>query len=70
MGIKPLYMARLGEDLFFGSELKSILIHTEIERRLSMAGLDCYLSLNYVPCPWTLIDGSRKASARALARMA
>ena len=60
MGIKPLYIARNGEDLFFGSELKSILIHPEIERRLSMAGLDCYLSLNYVPSPWTLVDGIEK----------
>ena len=25
-----------------------------------MAGLDCYLSLNYVPCPWTLVDGIEK----------
>jgi asparagine synthase (glutamine-hydrolysing) len=60
MGIKPLYIARGGEDLFFGSELKAILIHPEIERRLSLAGLDCYLSLNYVPCPWTLVDGVEK----------
>jgi len=60
MGIKPLYIARHREDLFFGSELKAILIHPEIERRLSMEGLDCYLSLNYVPCPWTLIDGIKK----------
>ena len=60
MGIKPLYIARYGEDLFFGSELKAILIHPEIERRLSMAGLDCFLSLNYVPCPWTLVDGIEK----------
>lgn len=60
MGIKPLYIAREGEDLFFGSELKAILIHPEIERRLSMEGLDCYLSLNYVPSPWTLVDGIKK----------
>lgn len=60
MGIKPLYIARHGEDLFFGSELKAILVHPEIERCLSMAGLDCYLSLNYVPCPWTLVDGIEK----------
>lgn len=60
MGIKPLYYMRRGEDLFFGSELKSILIHPEIERKLSLEGLDCYLSLNYVPCPWTLIDGVKK----------
>jgi asparagine synthase (glutamine-hydrolysing) len=44
MGIKPLYLAKYGEDLLFGSELKAILIHPEVERRLSMEGLDCYLS--------------------------
>ncbi|MGH9829484.1 MAG: asparagine synthetase B family protein, partial [Blastocatellia bacterium] len=57
MGIKPLYIARRGGDLFFGSELKAILIHPEIDRRLSLDGLDCYLALNYVPSPWTLIEG-------------
>jgi asparagine synthase (glutamine-hydrolysing) len=60
MGIKPLYLAKYGEDLLFGSELKAVLIHPELERRLSMEGLDCYLSLNYVPCPWTLVDGVEK----------
>ncbi len=43
MGIKPLYIAHRGEDIFFGSELKAILVHPEIDRRLSLAGLDCYL---------------------------
>jgi asparagine synthase (glutamine-hydrolysing) len=60
MGIKPLYFARRGADLFFGSELKAILIHPEIERQLSLNGLDCYLSLNYVPSPWTLVEGIEK----------
>ncbi len=60
LGIKPLYISRVGEDLFFGSELKAILIHPEIERRLSLAGLDCYLSLNYIPSPWTLVEGIEK----------
>ncbi len=60
VGIKPLYIARQGEELFFGSELKAILVHPEIERRLSLSGLDCYLSLNYVPAPWTLVDGIEK----------
>ena len=60
MGIKPLFFARRGEDLFFGSELKAIFVHPEIERRLSLEGLDCYLSLNYVPSPWTLVDGIEK----------
>jgi asparagine synthase (glutamine-hydrolysing) len=60
MGIKPLYIARRGEDLYFGSELKTIFVHPEFERRLSLAGLDCYLSLNYVACPWTLVEGIEK----------
>ena len=60
LGIKPLYFARRGEDLYFGSELKTIFVHPEIERRLDPAALDCYLSLNYVPCPWTLIEGVEK----------
>jgi asparagine synthase (glutamine-hydrolysing) len=60
MGIKPLYFALNGEDLCFGSELKAILIHPEIERTLSLEALDCYLALNYIPQPWTLIDSIRK----------
>jgi len=60
MGIKPLYIARRGEDLFFGSELKTIFVHPEFERRLSFAGLECYLSLNYIPCPWTMVEGIEK----------
>ena len=53
-------IARRGDDLYFGSELKAILVHPEIERWLSQDGLDCYLSLNYVPAPWTLVEGIEK----------
>ena len=60
VGIKPLYIARRGRDLFFGSELKAILANPEIERQLCLNGLDCYLALNYVPCPWTLVEGVEK----------
>ncbi len=60
LGIKPLYIAERGDELYFASELKGILIHPEIERQLSLEGLDCYLSMNYVPCSWTLIEGVEK----------
>jgi asparagine synthase (glutamine-hydrolysing) len=60
MGIKPLYIARRGEELFFASELKALFVHPEIDRRLSLAGLDCYLSLNYIPAPWTMVEGIGK----------
>jgi asparagine synthase (glutamine-hydrolysing) len=62
MGIKPLYITRLGEDLLFGSELKALFVHPEIDRRLSLQGLDCYLALNYIPSPWTLVEGIEKLS--------
>jgi len=60
MGIKPLYIARQEEELFFASELKALFVHPEIDRRLSLAGLDGYLALNYIPSPWTLVDGIEK----------
>ena len=60
MGIKPLYIFHRGRDLYFGSEVKTILHHREIERRLDRNGLGYYLSLNYVPAPYTLVDGVEK----------
>jgi len=60
MGIKPLYICRRGDDLYFGSELKAILVHPAIERRMNVQGLHHFLSLNYVPGPFTLIEGIEK----------
>jgi asparagine synthase (glutamine-hydrolysing) len=60
MGIKPLYIARQEAELFFASELKALFVHPEMDRRLSLDGLDCYLALNYIPSPWTLVDGVEK----------
>ncbi len=60
MGIKPLYLHQRGQELYFGSELKAILIHPEIDRRIDTTGLGYYLSLNYTPCPYTLVDGIEK----------
>lgn len=60
VGIKPLYLHRRGRDLYFGSELKAILEHPEVDRRLDPVGLHFYLSLNYVPTPYTLVEGIGK----------
>jgi asparagine synthase (glutamine-hydrolysing) len=60
IGIKPLYYARSGDDFYFGSELKAILAHPGIGRRLDLEALGYYLSLNYVPGPRTLIETIRK----------
>src|SRR5215472_727097 len=60
MGIKPLYYYRRGDDLYFGSELKAILEHSEVPRVLDDEALDSYLAVNYVPGPQTLIEGIKK----------
>jgi asparagine synthase (glutamine-hydrolysing) len=60
VGIKPLYVCRVGGDIYFGSELKSILFHAEIPRQLDLTALHHYLALNYVPGPFTLIEGIQK----------
>lgn len=60
MGIKPLYFRVQDGELFFGSEMKCILAHPEVPRRIDLKGLNYFLSLNYVPAPFTLIEGIKK----------
>ncbi len=60
MGIKPLYLHQRGDDVYFGSELKTLFVHDEIGRHIDPVGLNLYLSLNYIPGPYTMIDGIRK----------
>ncbi len=60
LGIKPLYYALHRGDLHFGSELKAIFEHPEIPRHLCEKALSYYLSLNYVPSPYTLVEGIEK----------
>ena len=60
MGIKPLYYYRHGDDVYFGSELKAILEHSDVPRHLDLEALDSYLSVNYVPGSHTLIEGIKK----------
>jgi asparagine synthase (glutamine-hydrolysing) len=59
-GIKPLYIARRNGELYFGSELKALFVHPEISRTLDLEGLGHYLTFNYVPGPFTLVQGIRK----------
>ena len=57
MGIKPLYYYRHGDDVYFGSELKAILEHPQVPRRLDLEALELYLAVNYVPGARTLMEG-------------
>ena len=60
MGIKPLYYCLHDGEIFFGSELRAILAHPGVPRKISLTGLNCYLSLNYVPGPHTMVEGIAK----------
>jgi asparagine synthase (glutamine-hydrolysing) len=60
LGIKPLYYTVQDGELHFGSELKAIFAHPDIPRRLSGTALGYFLSLNYVPTPYTLAHGIEK----------
>jgi asparagine synthase (glutamine-hydrolysing) len=60
MGIKPLYYTLQKGDIYFGSELKCILAHPGVHREIDLAGLNCFLSLNWVPGPYTLLKDVHK----------
>ena len=53
-GIKPLYYHFSNDGKFyFGSELKSILFHKDIELKVDLQAIHDYLSLCYIPEPGT-----------------
>jgi asparagine synthase (glutamine-hydrolysing) len=57
VGVKQLFFTTAGGQLLWGSELKCLLVHPAIERRLSPAGLNHFLTFLYVPAPLTIFDG-------------
>jgi len=62
LGIKPLYYTQLQGMLVFGSELKAVVAHPTVERRVDLVALNEYLSFEYVPTPRTIFQGIRKLS--------
>jgi asparagine synthase (glutamine-hydrolysing) len=64
IGIKPLYYAPLEDGtLLFGSELKSLIAHPRLERKLDLKALDLFLTLEYIPAPHCIFQGVRKLPA-------
>ncbi|MBV9183158.1 MAG: asparagine synthase (glutamine-hydrolyzing), partial [Acidobacteria bacterium] len=56
IGIKPLYYRLEDGEIYFGSELKCILAYPNTRRQISLSGLNCFLALNYLPGPLTLVE--------------
>ncbi|HJU15166.1 MAG TPA: asparagine synthase (glutamine-hydrolyzing) [Stellaceae bacterium] len=63
LGKKPLYYARCGAFLLFGSEAKALLSWPQMRREPDLGAIDRYLSLGYVPAPDTAFAGIRKLPA-------
>jgi asparagine synthase (glutamine-hydrolysing) len=64
LGIKPLYYTLLEDrTLVFGSELKAVIAHPGVRRRLNPRALDLYLTLEYIPAPHTIFEGIYKLPA-------
>jgi asparagine synthase (glutamine-hydrolysing) len=61
VGKKPLYYSvTRGGTLVFGSELKSLLEHPEVDRKINPQALDAYFSLGYVPDPISIFENVEK----------
>ncbi len=60
-GKKPLFytVTRHG-TLVFGSELKTLLLHPDVEREINLTAIDAYFALGYVPDPLTIFNGVHK----------
>ncbi len=60
MGEKPLYFTQTAESFIFASELKSLVEHPLVERRVNLLALRKYLQYEFVPSPHTMIEGVHK----------
>ena len=60
LGQKPLFYAEYDGGLLFGSEIKCILQYSPFPRRIDLEAIHHYLTLQYIPDPWTGFTGVRK----------
>ena len=60
MGQKPLYYGTFDGLLVFASELRALVEHPAVSRRLDPEALSQYLCLEYVPAPRSLLAGVQK----------
>jgi asparagine synthase (glutamine-hydrolysing) len=65
VGIKPLYYCLKpgNKNLVFGSELKTILQYPGIDKTIDPAALDFFLTLEYIPAPFSIFKSIRKLPA-------
>ena len=57
LGIKPLYYTITDKEIIFASEIKAILKHPNVKKKVNLYGISSYLSYRYVLGKETLFDG-------------
>ncbi|MDD4905023.1 MAG: asparagine synthase (glutamine-hydrolyzing) [Methylobacter tundripaludum] len=57
VGVKPLYYTNTGKSLIFASEIKSLLVDPDVERRVNPHAIDRFLTYYYLPGNESLFDG-------------
>ncbi len=61
LGVKPLFYAELPDGtMAFGSELKVLMQHPALDKRLDPHAVEEYFALGYVAEPRTIYEGARK----------
>ena len=61
LGIKPLYYAQLDSgEVLFGSELKALLVHPRLSRRIELEAVKEFFAYGYVPEPRSIFRQVRK----------
>lgn len=63
-GVKPLYLAHLSDgSIAFASELKGLLAHPLLRRRVDPHAVEAYMTWGYVPDTHCILQGVRKLPA-------
>lgn len=60
LGVKPLFYYWDHHRLVFGSELKTLLAHPDVETSLDVRAVEMYLRYSYIADPHTIFEGIKK----------
>ena len=60
LGQKPLYYASTKDGLYFGSELKCLMVCDAIPREMDPESVHHFFTLGYIPHPWSIYKGVRQ----------
>jgi len=63
MGKKPFYYTTTKDSFVFASELKAILQHPSVEKKLNIEAVNQYLTFDYVPTPSSIVQNVFKLEA-------